>query len=621
MNKETENSKLFQDFPAISRQEWEDKIHVDLKGADYEKKLVWKTSDGFKIKPYYRAEDLENINHINTLPGEYPFVRGNNSENNDWEIRQDIEVKNISSANKIALKTIDKGVEAIGFKIKNFDDAKQMSLLLKGINLEKTPIHFVSALSYPKLMKLFCDEVNRQKADASKIKGSFNFDPISYFVHKNKFNKTKDKDFEELAILFKEISEKLPNFKIININGQDFHDAGASIVQEIAFTLASANEYLANLTTNNLSVDDIVPKMQFTFAVGSNYFMEIAKLRATRLLWSKIVEQYKPKNKDNSKISIHVLTSIWNKSIYDHYVNLLRTTTEAMSGIIGGCDSLTVLPFDITYKDSDEISRRIARNQQIILKEESFFDKVADPSAGSYYIENLTDLIAKNSWELFKKVEELGGFIKAIDFIKEKIEKSCLQKDEDIAKRKINILGTNQYPNLNENMLDSMKESPKEDKRSLKKYRGAEAYENLRLATEKFEKLNGKKPSVFLFTMGNLAMRKARATFATNFFGCAGYEIIDNPGFKTIEDGIETAIKSESEIVVICSSDKEYAEIVPPISKALKEKNKNIKLIVAGYPKEIIENLTKAGVDDFIHVRTNVLECLQKYHNLLGIKF
>ena len=619
MNKEKE--KLFHDFPAISKQEWEDKIHVDLKGADYEKKLVWKTSDGFKVKPYYRAEDLENINHINTLPGEYPFVRGNNSENNDWEIRQDIEVKNISSANKIALRAIDKGVEAIGFKIKNFDDAKQMSQLLKGIILEKTPIHFVSALSYPKLMKLFCEEVNRQKADASKIKGSFNFDPISYFVHKNKFNKTKDKDFEELAILFKEISEKLPNFKIININGQDFHDAGASIVQEIAFTLASTNEYLANLTKNNLSVDDIVPKMQFTVAVGSNYFMEIAKLRATRLLWSKIVEQYKPKNKDNSKILIHVLTSVWNKSIYDHYVNLLRTTTEAMSGIIGGCDSLTVLPFDITYKDSDEISRRIARNQQIILKEESFFDKVADPSAGSYYIENLTDLIAKNSWELFKEVEELGGFIKAIDFIKEKIEKSCLQKDEDIAKRKINILGTNQYPNLNENMLDSMKESAKEDKRNLKKYRGAEAYENLRLATEKFEKLNGKRPSVFLFTMGNLAMRKARATFATNLFGCAGYKIIDNSGFKTIEDGIETAIKSKSEIVVICSSDKEYAEIVPPISKALKEKNKNIKVIVAGYPKEIIENLTKVGVDDFIHVRTNVLECLQKYHNLLGINF
>ena len=355
--------------------------------------------------------------------------------------------------------------------------------------------------------------------------------------------------------------------------------------------------------------------------------MEIAKVRAARLLWAKIVEQYKPESNDAMQVFINNTTSNWNKTVYDPYVNMLRAATEAMSAAIGGADSICVTPFDAPFKDEDDFSDRIARNQQIILKEEAYLDKIVDASAGSYYIENLTDSIANYSWQLFKKVEDLGGFSKAViaGFVQDEVIKTAQQRDMDIANRKLTILGTNQYPNLLENMLDKIQNDDYEyeDKPSkykkLTAYRGSEAFEDLRLATEIFVEEGNKKPAVFMFTYGSLAMRKARATFATNFFGCAGYDIIDNAGFKTIEEGIKAALNSNAEIVVICSSDEEYVEIVPVIAKGLKDANNELTLTVAGYPKEHIEAFKAAGIDDFIHVKTNLITSLNEYHKVLGI--
>jgi methylmalonyl-CoA mutase len=282
-----------------------------------------------------------------------------------------------------------------------------------------------------------------------------------------------------------------------------------------------------------------------------------------------------------------------------------------------------VLPFDNAYKEADDFGYRIARNQQLLLKEESYLDKIADPAAGSYYIENLTDQIARGAWEHFLKVEELGGFCKAIrqGYVQDEVEKTAQQRDLDIATRKTTILGTNQYPNLLEKMGDKIQHEGHccchceqgSEVRTLKPYRGAEPIEALRLATEK----SGKRPKVFLLTYGNLTMRKARAGFATNFFGVAGYEIIDNPGFASAEEGAKAALESKADIVVLCSSDDEYAEITEAACKGLKGKVKSI--VVAGNPKEMIETYKGYGVDDFIHVKTNVLECLTKYQQLLGI--
>jgi methylmalonyl-CoA mutase len=421
----------------------------------------------------------------------------------------------------------------------------------------------------------------------------------------------------------------LPGFRVINVSGNTFANAGSTIVQELAFSLASGADYLAELTDRGISIDKIVPRMQFTFAVGSNYFFEIAKMRAARLLWSKIVEQFKPENKDSQKMFIHATTLNWNKTVYDAHVNLLRTTTEAMSAIIGGIDSLAVAPFDVAYKASDDFSRRIARNQQIVLKEESYMNKIVDPAAGSYYIESITDQIASAAWALFKEVEELGGFMKAVqkNFIQDSIETVRKKKEDDIANRKVTILGTNQYPNPNETALDKIQEEEattgkvdgKGNYKKLEFSRAAEELEEIRLATEIFVNEGNPMPKVFLFTIGNLAMRKARASFATNFFRIAGYEIIDNPGFKTVDEGVKAAIDSKAEVIVICSSDDEYPEFAPAIAKAIKEKASERTVILAGYPKEIIDLLKAAGVDDFIHIKTNTLNFLQKIQRYLGV--
>ena len=251
-------------------------------------------------------------------------------------------------------------------------------------------------------------------------------------------------------------------------------------------------------------------------------------------------------------------------------------------------------------------------------------DKIVDPAAGSYYIENLTDSIAQHAWQLFVTVEEKGGFCKAIreGYVQDEVERIAKQRDKDIATRKTTILGTNQYPNLLEKMDDKVSQEKHgcccckaegTEIRTLHTYRGAEPFEALRLATER----SGKRPRVFLLTYGNLAMRKARSGFATNFFGVAGYEIVDNAGFKSAEEGVKAALDAKADIVVLCSSDDEYAEITEAACKGLKGKVKSI--VLAGYPKEMVDTYKGYGVDEFIHVKTNALECLTAFQKLMGI--
>jgi len=627
MEEKDHDKKLFSEFPPVPTSLWEEKIKIDLKGTDYEKKLIWKTDEGINVKPYYRAEDLEGIEYLSALPGEKPFIRGVKKDRNDWIIRQDIYTGNITEANRVALDAVSHGAGAVGLDVKEITSHKQMQQLLNGIDITKTGINFMSSRSYPLTLELFIYEIAHRGLEGVKIAGSLNFDAISYLLLHGNFYQSKQSNLDEAEYLVLTILKRLPGFHAITVNGHIFQNAGATLVQELAFSLASGNEYLADLTSKGLTADSVASSLRFSFGIGSNYFMEIAKIRAARLLWAAIVERYHTENPESSRMFIHSTTSLWNKTVFDPYVNLLRTTTEGMSAAIGNVDSMTILPFDFPYKDESEISRRIARNQQLILKEEVYLDKIVDPAAGSYYIENLTHSIAMHAWELFKGIEEKGGLIECIKtgFIQDEIEKSCHKKDMDIAQRKIVILGTNQYANPLESMaqnIEKLQGSRNEEPsvyRKLHIYRGAQAFEEVRLATENFMARGKKKPTVFLLTIGNPGMRKARATFAANFFGCAGYEIIDNTGFKTVEKGVKSALDSEAEIIVLCSSDEEYATLTPLVCKGIKFQNKEMMILVAGYPKELVETLKSAGTDDFIHMRTNVLEFLVNLQKKFGI--
>jgi methylmalonyl-CoA mutase len=608
--------EFLKDFPAVSTQEWEEKIIEDLKGADYEKRLVWKTTDGITARPYYRSEHLVPLSHMGSLPGEAPFVRGTKSRDNDWDIRQDFEEEDIPSANAQARKAIETGVQAVGLNSLGVENKSDLAALTEGIDPSRTAIHFIHGKDYPTLFNHFLEIV-----EGKQCRGSLNFDPLGYFLLYGQPYGNLGENMEQAVPLLKAAMAKQPGFRVITVNGQQYHNAGASIVQELAFSLSQGNEYLATLTSKGVQVDEITSLLQFRLAVGSNYFLEIAKLRAIKMLWSKIVEQYKPATESARRISLHMVTSTWNKSVYDPYVNLLRTTTEAMSAAIAGVDSMTVNPFDITFKKSDDFSLRVARNQQIVLKHESYFNKVVDPSAGSYYIESLTDSIASAAWGLFVATEEMGGFVQAVEtgFIREAIEKTCQKRDMDIAMRKQVFVGTNQYPNTGERMLDKLQPTVKiSDLGGLRPYRGPQAFEALRLAVENHERKGFDTPKVFLLTYGNLGMRKARAGFSANFFGVAGYQVREGAGYKEPAQGVKDALTYKADIVVLCSSDEEYAELYEAIAQ-IKKASPKTQVVVAGSPTGIIEQLNQAGVDHYIHLRTNALEALARFNEILEI--
>ncbi len=613
------NKKLFTEFNPATKKAWEEKINQDLKGADYEKKLITKTIEGINIKPYYRTEDLSELEYLKTNPGVFPFVRTNNTINNFHEIRQDIKVGDFNTANNKANEIISKGVSSIGFDLNEINKIDYINLasLLEGIDIEKIEINFISKKSAEDILSLFIKYISDKKSDSGNIRGSLDYDPLGYkTITGNCYDETDGSCHfsKKLKSLYKLVENNLPNFKILSVNAQHFRNAGSTAVQEVAFGLSIGSDYLAKANDSGIKAGDIAPKMKFNFAVASNYFMEIAKIRASRILWAKIIEAYGVEDKSKCDMYIHSVTCDWNKTAYDPYVNVLRTTSESMSAILGGTDSLTVNPFDSSFEKPDDFSERIARNTQIILKEEAYFDKAVDPSAGSYYIESLTNSIAEHAWKLFLEIEKEGGYHEAFNkgIIKEKIEETARQRDMNIAQRKEILLGTNQFPDKNEKIKLSQKSKNPISENALKLYRAAEAFEELRQKTEKAEKT----PKVFMLTTGNFSMRKARAAFASNFFACAGFEIIDNPGFKTIEEGVEASIDAKSDITVICSSDEEYSDIVPCIYEKLKDQSI---VVVAGYPKNSIDALMNFGVKYFIHVKSNVLETLQEFQSELSI--
>ncbi|HSV87503.1 MAG TPA: methylmalonyl-CoA mutase subunit beta, partial [Bacteroidales bacterium] len=560
MNSESK-SGLFSEFPPVSTKQWEEKILADLKGADYQK-LIWTTVDGLAFRPYYRAEDIERLTYEDASPGYPPYRRGSKKLDNNWEIRQYIYLEDLQEANAKARKALLKGADGVRLNTSNVNNSQDLGTLLEGINLANTPVHFSNCKNYPKIFEWLSG------ISPSGSRGSLNFDPLGYYALYSQFYNDRHSDLDQAALLLSAGLSKLPEFRVITVNGQHFHNAGGSMVQELAFALGQANEYLVDLTQKGFSIDDIAPRIQFILAVGSDYFPEIARLRAARVLWAKIVEQYNPKVKTSMKMHIHAETSQWNKTIYDPYVNILRTTTESMAAALGGADSITVHPFDMAYKKPDEFSERIARNQQLILKHESYFHEVADPAGGSYYIETLSQTIGEAAWNLFRELEEEGGFVSSVEkgLIRQKIEETRTRRESDIARRKQIIVGVNQYPNLEEGMIDKLEPVGGLCQTAvLKPVRGAQAFEALRLAVENHQKRGFEIPKVFLLAFGNLNMRKARAGFTTNFFGVSGYRLIDKEGFDTLEDGVTEAVDSGAELVVFCSSGEEYANIASAV--------------------------------------------------------
>lgn len=422
--------RLFNEFDSVSSKQWKQKIQFELKGADYNNTLVWKTNEDILVKPFYHADDLREL------------PNPSNTKTTEWEICQSIFVANVEKSNLKAISAIERGADSIKFIIPS--EAVSIENLLKNIDLDTTSIHF-------ELQFLSINFIKNISTISAKAKTYYHTDIIGNLAKTgNWFNNIKD-DFSKFEAIIKQT-------KSISINASLYQNAGATIVQQLGYALAHANEYLNYIDTTLTSKEKESVNINFNITVDSNYFFEIAKLRALRLLWKTLASKYKI----NTNCHITATPSIRNKTLYNYNTNMLRTTTECMSAILGGANTIYNAPYDALFHKDNEFGERIARNQLLVLKHESYFDKIDNPTDGAYYIESLTNQLAEKGLDLFKDIEKSGGFLKQLKegTIQRKIKESATKEQHLFNTGESILLGSNKHANPNDKMKHELEIYP-----------------------------------------------------------------------------------------------------------------------------------------------------------------
>ncbi|MCT8335471.1 methylmalonyl-CoA mutase family protein [Leptospira sp. 85282-16] len=594
------NEFLFSDFPEVSTEDWKNQILKDLKGSPWDK-VTWETEEGFKIEPFYRKEDLSK------LPRVY-------KRNPGWHVTEIVsaesELTNLSKngADAVVLVAETQNEKSPTLKINSSADLERLAGLTGNLPLvvalgDKTPT--------------FSDSLKKLISSHNTVLSDF--DPYGSALKNGELGTDENTIGKTLSSL-----AGTKGFAGVGIHSYYLRDAGASIGQELAYSLSWGVDYLNRHLDAGVSIEEASSNLWFWMGIGSDYFTEIAKFRAFRILWTEILNAYKPGLGETLPALIVARTSNFQFTAYDPHVNMLRGTTSAMSAVMGGADFVTVLPFDSEYSTQQELGKRIARNSQLLLRYESFLDKVEDPAAGSYYLEVLTKKLAETAWAKFQELEKDGGFGEALKkgSIQKEISVRAEKKRNALANKKEILLGTNQYPLASErhpelkSSLEETKGQISTQKQStylrLLPVRLSYEFDKWRNLTDNHVAEGKKLPKVFLLTIGDLTMRKARAGFSSNFLGCLGYEIIDNLGFSSVKDGVTKAKELRCEIVVLCSSDEEYAAYLPEFASEMKSLLPNSWKLLAGYPKDLITQAESLGIDDFIHMKRNIVEFMEK---------
>ncbi len=668
-----------QSFPIPSFEEWKQEVEKSLKGKPFEK-LYSTTYENITIKPIYTRQDIESLAHVEQYPGFPGYVRGtkpNGYIREPWKVSQEISASSPTEWNEIVKHDLERGqteihivLERLGFPVTSVDDIEAM---FSGISLDKYSLRVDAGAQSLSFLALLAAYLQKQQIPFDAVRGTIGMDPVGALAEKGQLSTSLAALYDVMADVTKWAKENMPGVKTVIVRGEPYHNGGANAVQELAFAFATAVEYIRACLDRGLVIDAIAPQIHFSFAIGSNFFMEIAKLRAARLVWSNIVQAFGG-SESSQKIAMHARTSYFTKTVYDPYVNMLRATAEAFAATIGGADSLHVSPFDEAIGRADEFSRRIARNTQLILLEEAHIANVIDPAGGSYYVETLTARVAEEAWKLFQQIEEKGGIVKALQdgFVQAEVENVAEQRKNNVKKRKEKIVGTNFYANLaeapvqktrenNENDLPSstlneenvaqlqagfgekrwietaifmavrratareIEAALKADEASvsvkqIKQWRLAEPFEQLRKASEAHLEKHGARPTVHLINIGSIPNYKARADFITGFFEAGGMAVVKSEGVHTAEEAVSEAINANGTHYIICGSDESYTDIVPVIAKALKQANSNVKLYVAGkQAPDVEQSFVQAGVDGFIHIGSNCYETIVSFMKEMGV--
>lgn len=703
---------LRDDFPEHSEAEWRQAVEALLKGKPLEK-LIRGTDEGIRIQPMYFASALEGLPAVDAQPGLPPFVRGTHAARDPehpWAVAQEIPypdpaefgaaarhdlargqdtlVLPLDVATRLGHSPAEARPEDVGAEGMSLAMLQDLAVALEGVDLAKVPLIVhpgPSGLPAAALLVALHESRGGRPRD---LRGVVAADPIGHLARFGVLPASIGRTWLELAQLTAWTRDFAPALSTIAVPGQVWREAGGSAVQELGFALATAVEQIRRLGELGLDVNEVAPRMAMFLSVGSDFFMELAKMRAARLVWARMVDAYGG-SEPAQRLQLHLRTLRWNKTVTDPWVNLLRVTTEAFSAVCGGADSIHVAPLDEPVGLPTEFSRRIARNLHLVLREETHAGATVDPAGGAYYVEALTEEVARKAWALMQEVESRGGIVEALEagFVQSEVAAVSAARDGHIGQRRVAFVGTSKYPNLQERSpeahpidwealralrreaviraraevdpgprqmallrLANQSDTPHAMEAAvgavragatlddlicalrgddptavavtpLEPRRGATGFERLRASTARFAAAHGgRAPRVFLANLGPLPKHKPRTDFARGFFELAGLTILSPDGVETPGEAAEAWAASGAEVVCICSSDDLYPDTVPPLARALKGAAPPPRVYLAGWPKEHLEAFRQAGVDDFIHLRSNALEQLEALQVVLGVR-
>ena len=701
----------FDEFEKPTYEQWQAEVEKALKGGDFHKKMFTKTYEGITLQPIYTPALHGEKIPKGVYPGAGEFLRGTKASGyikESWGVSQYVDDSLPKDANHASLYEIVKGgtihnirldeatrhdqdvqvgssVGVGGASLSTLDDCKQ---LIERFNLKENPLYIETGASAAILLGMLAATVKGSKKQTSDLKGLVGADPVGVWAKDGALHISLDTAFDEMAHTVVWAKEQAPELKTVLVSGDVYANGGANDVQEVAYALATAVCYVRQLAQRNIDIHTIAKSMMFTFSLGANFFMEIAKLRALRVLWARIMEAFGAEEADRA-VHVHGRTSAFTKTVYDPYVNLLRNTTQAFSGVVGGLNSLEVSPFDQPIRKADDFSRRIARNIQVMLQTEFELRQPVDPVGGSWYVETLAAELCEKIWTEFQTIESKGGIIAALKegYPQAQVKAILDERFKNLAFRRDVAVGNNMYANMTEELLDPKPENQETLRqkrvahieeylasaepdaiskaqatleasttepgaliglielgalqkltiRQIRKsldagdissetiepitaHRWTEQFEALRMRTENYKQRTKDNVKVFLANMGPIPQHKPRADFSTGFFEVGAFEVIKNDGHETTADAAKAARESGADVVVICSTDDTYPELVPPLAKELKETMPNVTVILAGAPSKDLEPVYReAGVDDFISVRANCYEILNTLQDKKGM--
>jgi methylmalonyl-CoA mutase len=711
MSNTTPSQKLkVSEFSPATPQQWKEAAEKLLKGAPFDKKMITRLYEGLELQPIYTAGSGSEANR-EEFPGSAPFRRGSDAEgyvSHPWLVAQETSYATPEEANAALQSDLQRGQNAVYLRLDlasrlgvDADKAQSAAVgrdglsissiadlgkALAGVDLATTPVYIEADIAAPAIHSMVAALADKAGIPIDHLHGAIAADPLGLLVANGSLPVGVQTALDRLFKTAEWSVRNTPSVRTVMVNSRVYHNAGADAVQELALSIATGIEYVRALVERGLSIDEAAGQIWFSLSSGTNFFMEVAKFRAARILWATVINAFGG-SESAQKMSLHVRTSDYTATAVDPYVNLLRATTEALAAGIGGCGSMHVGAFDEAIRPADEFSRRIARNTQIILQSEAHVQKVIDPAGGSWYVESLTDEVATRSWKLVQEVEAAGGIAAGIvaGRIQERVAAVAAKRADGVAKRKDPIVGVTSYANPAEvllksrlvdvqnsrstqvgtyrtrrdssasaasvtriaaaakkpegllpalldaarheatvgEMIQAIPSDPKDKPavaQSLKASRLSAEVEALRKAMATVAQAKGHPVRVFLATMGPVAQHKARADFSAGFFAVAGCEVITPHGFATPEEAASAACDSGAEITVLCSTDDTYPAIVPTFCAAVRKVSKDLTIVVAGYPQEHLEAFRAAGVEEFIHMRANVLDTLRTLLAKKGVR-